>query len=68
VPTIMRSRHLPLAAASSPGPYAARRGRGNAVSAVGVWMGIPKRMTITDASGAEVASLRAKTFSPIKSA
>lgn len=33
----------------------------------GALMGIPKHMTITDASGAEVASLRAKMFSPIKS-
>jgi uncharacterized protein YxjI len=29
--------------------------------------GIPKHMTISDSSGAEVASLRAKMFSPIKS-
>ena len=33
----------------------------------GSLLGIPKHMTITDATGAEVASLRAKTFSPIKS-
>ena len=33
----------------------------------GTLLGIPKHMTITDASGAEVASLRAKTFSPVKS-
>ncbi len=30
-------------------------------------LGIPKHMTIVDAAGTEVASLRAKTFSPIKS-
>jgi uncharacterized protein YxjI len=29
-------------------------------------LGIPKQMTIEDAGGAEVASLRAKAFSPIK--
>jgi len=29
-------------------------------------LGIPKHMTIADAAGTEVASLRAKTFSPIK--
>lgn len=33
----------------------------------GQFLGIPKRMEITDASGAGVASLRAKMFSPIKS-
>lgn len=33
----------------------------------GSLLGIPKHMTITDAMGAEVASLRAKTVSPIKS-
>lgn len=33
----------------------------------GKLLGIPKHMTITDASGAEVASLSAKMFSPIKS-
>lgn len=33
----------------------------------GKMMGIPKRMTITDAAGREVASLKAKVFSPIKS-
>jgi uncharacterized protein YxjI len=33
----------------------------------GQFLGIPKRMEITDASGAEVASLKAKMFSPIKS-
>ena len=33
----------------------------------GSLLAIPKHMTITDATGAEVASLRAKTFSPIKS-
>jgi uncharacterized protein YxjI len=30
-------------------------------------LGIPKEMTITDAAGTEVASLKAKMFSPIKS-
>ncbi len=30
-------------------------------------LGIPKRMTISDAAGAEVASLQAQMFSPIKS-
>ncbi len=30
-------------------------------------VGIPKQMTISDAAGNEVASLRAKAFSPIKS-
>jgi hypothetical protein len=34
----------------------------------GSLLGFPKHMTITDATGAEVASLRAKTFSPITSA
>jgi uncharacterized protein YxjI len=29
-------------------------------------LGVPKQMTITDASGTEVASLKAKMFSPIK--
>jgi uncharacterized protein YxjI len=33
----------------------------------GSLLGIPKHMTISDAAGTEVASLRAKTFSPIKS-
>jgi uncharacterized protein YxjI len=33
----------------------------------GRFMGIPKQMTISDAAGAEVASLKAKMFSPIKS-
>lgn len=33
----------------------------------GQFLGIPKRMDITDASGAQVASLKAKMFSPIKS-
>lgn len=33
----------------------------------GQFLGIPKRMEITDASGAAVASLKAKRFSPIKS-
>jgi uncharacterized protein YxjI len=33
----------------------------------GSLLAFPKHMTITDATGAEVASLRAKTFSPIKS-
>jgi uncharacterized protein YxjI len=32
----------------------------------GSLLGFPKHMTITDATGADVASLRAKTFSPIK--
>lgn len=32
----------------------------------GKLMGIPKQMVITDAAGAEVASLKAKVFSPIK--
>lgn len=32
----------------------------------GTLLGIPKHLTITDASGAEVASLRAKFFSPVK--
>lgn len=32
----------------------------------GSLLGIPKHMTITDAGGAEVASLKAKMFSPIK--
>jgi uncharacterized protein YxjI len=33
----------------------------------GSLLGIPKRMTITDASGAEITSLKAQMFSPIKS-
>jgi uncharacterized protein YxjI len=33
----------------------------------GQLLGIPKRMTITDAGGSDVASLKAKMFSPIKS-
>ena len=33
----------------------------------GQLLGIPKRMTITDADGSEVASLKAKMFSPITS-
>jgi uncharacterized protein YxjI len=33
----------------------------------GKLLGIPKQMTIMDASGAEVASLKAQMFSPIKS-
>ena len=33
----------------------------------GSLLGIPKHMTITDAHGAEVASLKGKMFSPIKS-
>ena len=33
----------------------------------GQLFGVPKRMTITDADGNEVASLKAKMFSPIKS-
>jgi uncharacterized protein YxjI len=33
----------------------------------GALLGIPKTMTIIDASGAEVASLKAKMFSPMKS-
>jgi uncharacterized protein YxjI len=33
----------------------------------GQFLGIPKKMDVTDASGAEVASLKAKMFSPIKS-
>jgi uncharacterized protein YxjI len=33
----------------------------------GQFLGIPKKMDITDASGAEVAHLKAKMFSPIKS-
>lgn len=32
----------------------------------GKLLGIPKHMTITDAEGTEVASLKAKAFSPIK--
>jgi uncharacterized protein YxjI len=32
----------------------------------GQFLGIPKKMDIKDASGAEVASLKAKMFSPIK--
>ena len=32
----------------------------------GQLLGIPKKMAITDASGAEVASLRAKAFSVVK--
>ncbi len=34
---------------------------------VGRLMGIPKHMTISDAAGTEVASLKAQMFSPIKS-
>ncbi len=34
---------------------------------VGQLLGIPKKMSITDASGTELASLKAKMFSPIKS-
>jgi uncharacterized protein YxjI len=33
----------------------------------GSLLGIPKRMIISDAGGAEVATLKSKTFSPIKS-
>jgi len=33
----------------------------------GQFLGIPKKMGVRDASGAEVASLKAKMFSPIKS-
>jgi uncharacterized protein YxjI len=33
----------------------------------GRMLGIPKRMTITDGAGTEVASLKAQMFSPIKS-
>ncbi len=33
----------------------------------GSLLGIPKRMIISDASGAEIATLKAKMFSPIKS-
>jgi len=33
----------------------------------GTLLGVPKHMTVSDAGGAEVASLRAKMFSPIKS-
>ncbi len=32
----------------------------------GQLLGIPKKMSITDASGTEVASLKAKTFSMVK--
>lgn len=35
-------------------------------SVTGRVLGIPKHMTIADAAGTEVASLRAKAFSPIK--
>jgi uncharacterized protein YxjI len=34
---------------------------------VGRLLGIPRQMTITDAAGAQVASMKAKMFSPIKS-
>ncbi len=34
---------------------------------VGQLLGIPKKMSITDASGAELASMKAKMFSPVKS-
>ena len=33
----------------------------------GKFLGVPKKMTIADAAGNEVASLKAKVFSPIKS-
>lgn len=33
----------------------------------GQFLGVPKRMTITSADGAEIASLKSKLFSPIKS-
>ncbi|HSK26331.1 MAG TPA: LURP-one-related family protein [Jiangellales bacterium] len=33
----------------------------------GTLLGVPKHMTISDAGGAEVASLKARMFSPIKS-
>lgn len=34
---------------------------------LGRLLGVPKQMTISDASGAQVASMKAKMFSPIKS-
>lgn len=33
----------------------------------GQFLGVPKRMTITTAGGAEIASLKSKFFSPVKS-
>ena len=38
-----------------------------AYSVRGQLLGIPKQMTISDAAGKEVASLKAKMFSPVKS-
>ena len=44
-----------------------RRGEGTCLYSVrGQLLGIPKKMAITDASGAEVATLRAKEFSVVK--
>lgn len=42
-------------------------GRGPLYRVRGTLLGIPKRMIISDASGAEVATLKSKMFSPIKS-
>lgn len=38
-----------------------------AFTVLGRLLGVPKQMTISDASGAQVASMKAKLFSPIKS-
>ena len=50
-----------------PRPRRVRSGSDEIVYLVrGKLLGIPKQMTITDAHGAEAASLKAKAFSPIK--
>jgi uncharacterized protein YxjI len=43
------------------------RGGGLSYRVRGSLLGIPKRTTISDARGAEIATLKAKAFSPIKS-
>lgn len=52
-----------------PRPTAEVRDQADAVvyRVTGRLLGIPKQMTVTDAAGSEVASLRAKMFSPIRS-
>jgi uncharacterized protein YxjI len=52
-----------------PTPKAEIQGPDGTISftVVGRLLGVPKQMTISDSSGAQVASMKAKMFSPIKS-